>query len=632
MRSIKASAFFLFALFSIGQNQPEQFEKLKNLSFSNPDSVISIAKERLLNKKLSDSDASYYHLLMGIAYRNAGEFKTGIQYSDTVLQLSKTQKTQANSYHNKAVCYRFLGEYDSAISYNLKALKIFEEEGDIKEQAIVLNSLGVVNMKSGDYDRALYYYNKTIKLNAGKDIDNFSDVLNNIAIIYANTGKLDSSEIFFRKSLNYEIEVDNLKGISAGYNNLGALKYYQQDLDSSIIYFEKSLQIDKKLGDKQGIPAVMGNIAEVAIQNSNYQLAEAYLDSSISLSLEIGSKRDLETAYLNKAGLYQAKGDFEKAFDHLLTSKAYTDSLISEEKNKAIVELETQYETEKKEQQIELQDALLAEQEATISRNRIALAASITALVLLIIIGALWRNRIRKKQQLKLQEAKLLAREAEINATISSQEKERARYARDLHDGFGQMISILNMNLKNMSSDAKPEERHKVFESSTQVIDDMYSELKNICFDLMPQTLIKHGLESALKEFSDRVNQAGNITIELNIFGLDERLEEVQEISLYRISQEWINNIMKYSDANKVTLQITKDEGEITLLIEDNGKGFDKNLLASGKGNGWKNLNTRTNLIQGELELETQLGKKGNVLIVNAPSKIRQIEHDKVMA
>ena len=89
---------------------------------------------------------------------------------------------------------------------------------------------------------------------------------------------------------------------------------------------------------------------------------------------------------------------------------------------------------------------------------------------------------------------------------------------------------------------------------------------------------------------------------------------------------------MKYSDANKVTLQITKDEGEITLLIEDNGKGFDKNLLASGKGNGWKNLNTRTNLIQGELELETQLGKKGNVLIVNAPSKIRQIEHDKVMA
>ena len=105
---------------------------------------------------------------------------------------------------------------------------------------------------------------------------------------------------------------------------------------------------------------------------------------------------------------------------------------------------------------------------------------------------------------------------------------------------------------------------------------------------------------------------------------MDERLSEIQEISFYRISQEWINNILKYSDAEKVTLQITRDEGEITLLIEDNGSGFDKNLLTQGKGNGWKNLNTRTNLIKGELELETHPDNKGNTLIVNAP---RQLQH-----
>ncbi|WP_370088763.1 tetratricopeptide repeat protein [Ekhidna sp.] len=624
MKSLVLLFLLLATHFSIGQTNPDQFEKLKTLSFSNPDSVIGIAKNQLKNKRLDNNDISYFHLLIGIAYRNAGDFKTGLLHSDTAFHLSETRKVKANSYHNKAVCYRYLGEYDSAISYNLKALKIFEEEGDLKEQAIVLNSLGVVNMKSGDFDRALYYYNKTLEINTGEDVDNFSDVLNNIAIIYANTGKLDSSEMYFRKSLNYEIEVNNLKGISAGLNNLGALKYYQQDLDSSVIYFQRSLQIDKKLGDKQGIPAVMGNIAEVAKENGAFNLAEAYLDSSILLSREIGSKRDLENAYLNKSGLYQAKGDFEKAFDNLLISKAYADSLISEEKNKAIVELETQYETEKKEQQISLQEAQLAEQEATISRNRIALIASISALIFLVIIGALWRNRLRKKQQLKLQEAQLKARESEIIATIASQEKERARYARDLHDGFGQMISILNMNLKNLEGSPKPDERQKVFQESSKVINDMYGELKNICFDLMPQTLIKNGLESALHEFVERINAAGKIFIELNVFGMDERLSEIQEISFYRISQEWINNILKYSDAEKVTLQITRDEGEITLLIEDNGSGFDKNLLTQGKGNGWKNLNTRTNLIKGELELETHPDNKGNTLIVNAP---RQLQH-----
>ncbi|WP_436514748.1 tetratricopeptide repeat-containing sensor histidine kinase [Ekhidna sp. To15] len=622
--SILICTLIVFDLFA--QSEPDKFAKLKQLSFSNPDSIIQIAKERLLDNKLSSADASYYHLLAGIAYRNAGQFKEGIDHSDTAFQLSKIEKVKANSYHNKAVCYRYLGEYDSAISYNLKALKIFENEGDLKEQAIVLNSLGVVNMKSGDYTRALYYYNQTLELNDGTDIDNLSDVLNNIAIIYANTGKLDSSEMYFRKSLNYEKRVNNLKGISAGLNNLGALKYYQNDLDSSIIYFQKSLQIDKQLGDKQGIPAVMGNIAEVAVQNRSYRLAESYLDSSILMSKEIGSKRDLENGYLNKAGLYQAQGDFEKAFDHLVTSKAYADSLISEEKNKAIAELETKYETEKKEQQIILQESQLAEQTAALQRNRVLLIASILVIIFIITLALLQRSRLQKKQQLKLQEAQLQAREAEINATISSQEKERARYARDLHDGFGQMISILNMNLKNLKDGAKPNERQEVFEASSKVIDDMYGELKNICFDLMPQTLIKHGLESALKEFADRINHAGKVHLELNTFGLDERLQEIQEISLYRISQEWTNNILKYSDASKVTLQITKDEGEITLLIEDDGSGFDKTLLISGKGNGWKNLNTRTNLIQGELELETREGVKGNVLIVNAPSTIKAIE------
>ncbi|MEQ9468912.1 MAG: sensor histidine kinase [Ekhidna sp.] len=618
--------FLILSINVFGQNENHEFDALKKASFSNPDSVIQLSRVRLENVSLSEENRAYYHLLIGIAKRNKGDFKSGIESSDSAILFSDLRIVEANSYHNKAVCYRFLGEYDSAITYNLKALKIYEAEGDTREQAIVLNSLGVVNMKSGDYERALYYYNKTLKLNSGTDIDNYSDVLNNIAIIYANTGKLDSSEVYFRKSLNYELEVDNLKGISAGYNNLGALKYYKDNLDSSIFYFQKSLQIDKKLGDKQGIPAVMGNIAEVAVQNSNYALAEMYLDSSIQLSREIGSKRDLENAYLNKAGLYQSKGDFEKAFDHLVISKAYADSLISEEKNKAIAELETQYETEKKEQQIALQEAQISEQEAEIERNQILLAASVLAIILIISLALLQRSRLRKKQQLKLQEAQLQAREAEINATISSQEKERARYARDLHDGFGQMISILNMNLKNLEGSPKPDERQKVFEESSKVINDMYGELKNICFDLMPQTLIKSGLESALNEFVDRINAAGKIFIELNVFGLDERLSEIQEISLYRISQEWVNNILKYSDADKITLQITRDDEEITLMIEDNGAGFDKNLLTSGKGNGWKNLNTRTNLIKGDLELETQPGIKGTTLIVNAPSRITSAE------
>jgi len=206
-----------------------------------------------------------------------------------------------------------------------------------------------------------------------------------------------------------------------------------------------------------------------------------------------------------------------------------------------------------------------------------------------------------------------------MEAIVKGQEDERNRFARDLHDGFGQMISALNLNLKGLKTlkSSNTEDRTKIFSTSSELLDQMHRELKNICFDLMPQTLIKHGLEAAINEFSSRINSSGEMTVEVNVFELDS-LSELQEISIYRIAQEWVNNVLKYSDAKHLTIQITRDEKELTLLIEDNGMGFDRNLLTSGKGNGWKNMNSRANLISGEIEFDTTLGMKGNTFILNA--------------
>ena len=96
----------------------------------------------------------------------------------------------------------------------------------------------------------------------------------------------------------------------------------------------------------------------------------------------------------------------------------------------------------------------------------------------------------------------------------------------------------------------------------------------------------------------------------------------LQEISLYRITQEWVNNVIKYSEAKNITIQLTKDEEELNLLIEDDGMGFDKSLLTQGTGNGWKNLNSRANLIKGELELDTVVGRRGTTMIVIAPELV----------
>lgn len=209
-----------------------------------------------------------------------------------------------------------------------------------------------------------------------------------------------------------------------------------------------------------------------------------------------------------------------------------------------------------------------------------------------------------------------------MHAIVKSQEDERKRFSEDMHDGLGQMISSLNLNLKSLESvkSTQTEKRLDIFQTSRAIIEDMYAELKNICFNLMPHTLISAGVAEALRESAARINKSEKLYIEVLIHGLDERLLQVQETSIYRISQEWVNNIIKYADAKKITLQITKDDEEITLMIEDDGMGFDPSLLEVGNGNGWKNICSRANLIKATVFIDSESNKRGSTFILNIPS------------
>ena len=158
----------------------------------------------------------------------------------------------------------------------------------------------------------------------------------------------------------------------------------------------------------------------------------------------------------------------------------------------------------------------------------------------------------------------------------------------------------------------------------------MYEELRRICFDMMPNTLLQHGLSAALQEFCGRINKADQVSMELDLFGLEERLANLQEVSLYRIVQEWTNNILKYGKAENITVQLTADENELTLMIEDNGPGFDKELLINSKGHGWKNIHTRTKLIDGEIEFDTHEQRRGTTFILNAPIKDTQVKKEEL--
>lgn len=636
--------FILYILSLTAHSQQTAIDSIKQLlPFQNPMEKIQSLNELSWHYKNFDLDSS-------------------IILAKKALEISENEGSRAaisQSLNSLASCYESRGAFDSALILQQQVLAIKESLNDSLGMASVLNNMGIVYDQVGQNTKSLECYFRALRLYESFSEDPFevAMVLGNIGIVYKKQNAYKKVLEYYQKALAIYNEVGSVFGQTVTKGNIGSVLLLVQNYEASIRYSNEALEGYKELGYERYIPHVQVNLGlsydslgqitkarrlyEEAIilheehdnhfelTNTHVILAANYYKTNefsegiknAKIGLEYAQKinaKGLEvSALFELARNLAGTGDFEQGFAVLLKHRVARDTLFEETKTKQIYELQTKYETEKKEQQIALQTAEIEEQRAQNQRNLLAIGGLVFTVALLTIIILLIRSRARKKQALLQQDAEINLREAQLNAAISSQEKERSRFAKDLHDGFGQLISVLNLNLKSLEENKR--DRYEIFEESGKVLEEMYRELKGICFNLMPQTLIQYGVTAAIDEFAARVSATGKVAVETDFFGLEERLSEVQEISIYRITQEWVNNVLKYSDAAKITIQLTKDEEELTLLIEDNGLGFDPALLRLGKGNGWKNMNSRANLIKGGLELDTTPEMKGNTLIVNAP-------------
>jgi len=583
--------------------------------------AIELIRKKIPNPSFNEMQRSALYNLIGVYHVYMGHFDSTEYYFKKCLNLRESIHDSIGmgaSFNNLGNVNLSQTKLEAATDYYMKALQIREKIKDSTGIASSTNNLGMVFYKRKMYSEAIEYYQKALALNKFfQDIPKEVLILNNLGNAYDELQDYDASYNYYKDAYKKASEIQDARLLTISLTNLGVAEMRRKDYEASENYLTQALEINLESGNQLGLAENYNELGLLKLETGDYSATISYLTKSNEIAIAIEAQEIMRENYKGLSEAYEKTDDYRSSLYSLKEYAAVNDSILNSDNQNSINELITKYETEKKEQQIALQQAEIAGHQAQNKLNLAIIIGLVFALIALIIIVLLNKSRSRKKQALMLQEAEIKLRETQIEAAISSQEKERTRFAQDLHDGFGQMISILNLNLKSLEKNGS--DREQIFEQSTAVLDEMYQELKGICFNLMPQTLIRSGITAAIQEFASRVNQTGKLTVETDFFGLEERLTEVQEISLYRITQEWINNILKYADADRVSIQITKDEGEITLLIEDNGTGFDLELMKSGKGNGWRNMNSRANLIKGELEVDTTPGMRGSTLIVNAP-------------
>jgi signal transduction histidine kinase len=204
-----------------------------------------------------------------------------------------------------------------------------------------------------------------------------------------------------------------------------------------------------------------------------------------------------------------------------------------------------------------------------------------------------------------------------INAIINTEENERKRFAKDLHDGLGPILSTVKMSLSALTDRIKDHSGTVILNNTNHLVNEAISTIKDISNNLSPHVLTNFGLMSAIGAFTTKINQTRTVEIDFKSNMENQRLENDKEVVMYRAICELINNSILHSGASRIEIELNKHEKFITLQFYDNGRGFDTSTLSKEdtKGMGLSNIETRVKTVEGVFILESTPGKGTSALI-----------------
>jgi len=574
----------------------------------------NLAKEKKLSACepfINTAFSQYYY------YNNA--YQQSIDYALKNLAIAENngdEKLMAKTYNNLAAIYNHFGNYKSAIDYALKCLDLSEKTKDSASFPVrnLTASNTYFNLKQ--YDKAIYYSHRAIAF--GNKFNNAFAVMmgmNNLATSYTQLHKIDSANIIYDQQLELAKKEDDIVVMTYALINLTNNNFMKGNLPGVIRYADMLEKVKVQMPDKRTLAEIHHSMALRYIMLKNYPVAKAELDSGIALALQEKATDALSNLYQSYSKFYFLQNNIKAAEDYSYKYDSLTSAANLKELNFYIEDLEKKYETSEKENQIKLQQVQLRQKSNLIYFLAIG-ALGILSISFLIVRNS--RNR-QKLQQLKIDELETEKQLTATEAVLKGEEQERTRLAKDLHDGLGGMLSGIKFSLSNMKGNLiMTPDNAQAFERSIDMLDSSIREMRRVAHNMMPEVLVKYGLDTALKEYCNEIDRSGVIHTSYHSMGLNEtEIEQTTAVTIYRIVQELVNNTIKHAAAKNllVQAQYAKAEKLLSVTVEDDGKGFDIATLKNANGIGWSNIQNRVDFLKGKIDVQSGEGKGTSVLI-----------------
>lgn len=549
-------------------------------------------------------------------------------------------------------------DFAKVIAYSTKAYEKAKAEKKVKLEAESAFVRGLGNYMSGKYDECLRWYFESERLYISvKDTAGLAEVYSDMTIFYLRGKKFKEADEVSKKAVQYATAINDKKMLPTAVNNRGLMFLDSEKLDSAIVYFDKSYRLYKSINDKVGMSYALDYKASALSGKNELDAALKALGESKQLRAGVGDKTGEVLAITNMGEIYlkqnrfkeatqnflqtiinakalkytelelygyeilgqtyAAQGLFKQAYEYQKQHLELKEKALDAKHNKDIEELQTKYETVKKEQQNKLLTAQSKEQQAELSRNQIGIYALIATIVFTAIIFYLIYNRYRVKQQARFREAMLEEEHLRTQGIMDAEENERQRLARELHDGIGQLLCSARRQLEFAQLDGINDADDN---AALQMLDDSIKEVRDLSHSMMPPYILNKNLREAIEEFICRLNNKALVNIYTEWVNTDAiAIDKTTTLMLYRSVQEIISNVFKHAGAKNIHIELVNHDTELTLMIVDDGIGFDKDkLFKTSKGLGLKNIESRIAYIGGSLDIDTMPGK-GVTYVIELP-------------
>lgn len=565
-------------------------------------------------------------------------------------------------YNDLGYLFGVQGEFEKQAMWLLKAKRVLEEVKDLPGLATATSNLASVYSNLGKPTEALQYTREAIAMREKVgDIAGLATSYGNLSLLYRQIST-DSAIKYQEISIRYAEKTGVKEKLIPVYDNMSVLMNIQKRKAEALKYIQRSIVICRELNDKLGLANKTRWAALLCGDLKDSTAALAYLRESYELSLQLNNKALWRDYYGSKSAYYRGMGDYKNAYDEIRKYYLYRDSLVNEATQTNIAELQTKYETEKKDQSIaalnadqKIRELELEKQKAVIAGNREEAQRKQNEIDLLVQSRQLQELTIKqqdeelekqlllsqaKEQKLQLAEkekslqanqlrAQTQLRNAWIIGTLlllalvvmlfnryqlkkkleqqKELEKIRNDIARDLHDDIGSTLTSINI-LSKVSQNNLARDINKsatILENITEQSEQMQQAMSDIVWTIRPDNDKLENMVVRMREYVSHTLECKNIDV---IFDVDkdilqQTLAMEQRRDFFLVFKEAVNNAAKYAQATAVAIRLTRENNNLQLTVSDNGKGFDTSRVTST--NGLRSMRERSTALGATLQIKS---------------------------